>query len=1330
MATGGNQRNVDLAIGISTSGTEAVAGLRKSITDLGDAGELAAPEVQKLTNELDKLAAQQNSLAQFAELRREVASLGTQLDKAAADVDRFGAELPRVRQATEDFALAQREAGETVASIKANIESTKAELAALREEYPKGKRNVDDYRNASQALLAEINRLKVGLADARKEQAEIVTGARAAAAAEKELATAYSQAVKAAAELSGEFAKQNAALDASRAAIDAAGLAAKNLAFSQEIVRIGFNETNAAIEKSTATLKALTKAQEEFDNEAKLAAGFADAAARGQREAAAAEQQRIASVRALTTAIQQQGRAAQAALDQAFNATGVRSAQAIDAELRRIDESLNLIARSSKTSAADFDRAFNASRARVEALKAELAGLPANISAAAKTTNLLGDAFRQLTIYFSAFTIGQQFIDANAQLETLRRTLTVVTGSAQTASQQIAFLRKTADESGVAIGSITNAYSKFAASAVSAGVDLETVNKTFANVTKAAGQLGLSSEEVGGALNALGQIASKGKVSMEELGQQLGDRLPAVLATTARGLGITTAELTKLIQNGEVLGDANFFRAFSQGIDETFLKGAGRVEGLNASIGRLKTAFSELFTGEEGRGSAVAAGIDLITGAVKRVSDALTGIGSAVGGTFAGISNFVSTLQQGLGPIQAFREGVTTVKDGFVDLANRAPALLGALGFVIKAQTEGADSAQKAGAAQAQLAKEAAAAGLTVEQYSAKLKEANVTTDASTGGYIKLLAQYAAIRETTNALAVDAEKLAKAKQIETQQIVELAKASGDEERVRLANVAASSAYAVALENVATLRTREAALLQAEIDALRAEATARGGISEAIRKQLEDLEKKQGAAAAEAEKSRQAAEAAKNEANERAILAKTYQDNSGQLKELTAAYTESNKALAEANKQLIEGKITQEQYNEVARKNVEAAALFRDALSDVTDKLKAQGEVTKSLADVELARLNVQKAGLQAEIDVAKARGDEYTATQKTIELKRLEITIIEAKAAAQKAEALASIAVAEATRAELEASGKLTEVKRLQIDATIKAAQAKQLEADAMLKGTQVLKQQIENLQMYGTETIKTTKSSDDLRGATDRLGGSFQKVGGDAREGARGLDTFAKSAGEAARAAGSLSASLDARNKQDFSILGKNTDKDGFALDSSGNRISSQTQANIPEGGTFDEGAFMREVQRSLLSSNPWEVDPNRFVNRGPSGQGGAVVGGTGGGKSGTSPFGTYQPGSTSSGGGGGTPNPGVTYREETGIDGLTRVINNQTGEVIGIRNPPPPGVPGSSGRGADLQPVTIVINGKPTTFSVAPGEAGIVAELMAALMGDKARTTDGGGP
>ena len=96
--------------------------------------------------------------------------------------------------------------------------------------------------------------------------------------------------------------------------------------------------------------------------------------------------------------------------------------------------------------------------------------------------------------------------------------------------------------------------------------------------------MGMSADRVALALDALGQMASKGTVSMEELRQQLGDSLPGATAIAAKGLGLTTSELTKLVESGQ-LSTEQFFPAFRRGLEETFGSAENNVTGLVQDIG-------------------------------------------------------------------------------------------------------------------------------------------------------------------------------------------------------------------------------------------------------------------------------------------------------------------------------------------------------------------------------------------------------------------------------------------------------------------------------------------------------------------------------------------------------------------------------------------------------------------------------------------------------------------------------------------------------------------------------------------------------------------------
>lgn len=75
----------------------------------------------------------------------------------------------------------------------------------------------------------------------------------------------------------------------------------------------------------------------------------------------------------------------------------------------------------------------------------------------------------------------------------------------------------------------------------------------FKGLATGLGKRGVVGESLDGSLTALSQMAGKGVVSMEELRQQLGDRLPRAVKISADAMGLTTKEMFKLVGSGRLL---------------------------------------------------------------------------------------------------------------------------------------------------------------------------------------------------------------------------------------------------------------------------------------------------------------------------------------------------------------------------------------------------------------------------------------------------------------------------------------------------------------------------------------------------------------------------------------------------------------------------------------------------------------------------------------------------------------------------------------------------------------------------------------------------------
>ena len=220
---------------------------------------------------------------------------------------------------------------------------------------------------------------------------------------------------------------------------------------------------------------------------------------------------------------------------------------------------------------------------------------------------------------YSGFEIARQVFEQVKALNGLNLALEQVTQTASAYNEAQQFISDVAEEAGADIFSLTSAYTKFLASAKTTTLTLEQTNNIFRQTAKAAGVLGLSTEDTNGAFRALEQILSKGNVQAEEIRGQLGERLPGAFQILARSMGLTTAELSKQLELGNVLSD-EVLPGFAEELERTYNLGmVERVETLAASQTRLGNAWKEFLASVEG-------GEGTISRVFKSILDSVTEI--------------------------------------------------------------------------------------------------------------------------------------------------------------------------------------------------------------------------------------------------------------------------------------------------------------------------------------------------------------------------------------------------------------------------------------------------------------------------------------------------------------------------------------------------------------------------------------------------------------------------------------------------------------------------------------------------------------------------------
>ena len=652
----------------------------------------------------------------------------------------------------------------------------------------------------------------------------------------------------------------------------------------------------------------------------------------------------------------------------------------------------------------------------------------------------------------------KQAVSAAADMERLQVGLQAVAKDSQLAAEQMAFISRMSQAAGVDVVAAGQAFLGLAAATKGTSVEGQATREVFEAVTLAMAKAGKSSDETKNALLALSQMASKGTVQMEELRGQLGEALPGALQATAKGLGITTQDLIKLVEAGGLAAE-DLFPALTKGLNDLYGT-APAAQTLSQEIINIKNSFVEMSAALGDAGALVF---------LKKMAEAAQATFTLLGDTLIQTGQRIGVLVYAITHLDfsmlsaSFKQIEDESRVRLLKAAEHNGVLTAALKLTSTEAIQTAIAAREAAAGHEQ-------AGAAAVQHGTSLA--------------KLGVEFAKAREELKQQLTLAEKEVEAVKARGLAAVAQASALNDEAAKRKAVAKAAADEATAVEALAKTKQAELKLLE---DGLAARITllAQGGkISDQRMKELEDL---------------------------LALIKEKSIDV-----DKTTAQAAASREKARANSLEV-------QEAKALREHTEALTLARS-----TD------------AKVLLSGLQVQKDLARQAEELARYMGDEIGARKAHILQIEIEIKIIKARAEVARVEAEGSIAVAQAKRAELLASGQLTDLKKAEIDASIKLAQAKLAEAKATGGATELLERQLEA-----------------LRNAPD----SFGAAGIGVNDLARAQDGLATSTDRATTAQTGQTKAMEEYIKKYgslMSVLEKNQyDKDKFALDSNGQRVS-----------------------------------------------------------------------------------------------------------------------------------------------------------------------------
>ncbi len=281
-------------------------------------------------------------------------------------------------------------------------------------------------------------------------------------------------------------------------------------------------------------------------------------------------------------------------VEQNYKNLGIKSSAAFDLMRAQAINAFEGIRHSANATANDIIRAEKAKNEKLKALYNEQYGT--HISFANKMKSSWNEIAAAAATAYAAFYTGKEIINAALSMERINISMQAVTNDANLAGKEIQFIREESERLGLSFQDSAQEYIKFAAAAKNTSIEGEKSRQIFTGMSEAITALKLSTQDASLIYMAMTQMVSKGKVSMEELRRQMGERLPGAIRLAAEGMGMTTAELIKQVEAGNVMA-YDLLPALADQLHKTYGQAAMEAaESGQASINRFNNAVFETKT--------------------------------------------------------------------------------------------------------------------------------------------------------------------------------------------------------------------------------------------------------------------------------------------------------------------------------------------------------------------------------------------------------------------------------------------------------------------------------------------------------------------------------------------------------------------------------------------------------------------------------------------------------------------------------------------------------------------------------------------------------------
>lgn len=323
----------------------------------------------------------------------------------------------------------------------------------------------------------------------------------------------------------------------------------------------------------------------------------------------AIDEQRVAQERAKTATMQARQASAELTLQNRLNK---QSTDASNGSYREAQQRLTALGASIRNAAGGFTNMTPEIRKQIQEynkLNSKLKEFDRAMGNNYRNVGNYGSAFAsaipvigQLTTVVGALALAQQGLSksfsTNLKFDALEYSIRQVSTSAANFTDNMNFLRETSDRLGLDLMTTSQSFKLWQGAAKFSNLTALESRDIFESVANASAKMKLSADDTQGAIRALSQMMSKGKIQAEELRGQLGERIPGAFALAAQAMGVTEAELNKMMETGKLVAN-DFLPKFAAQLDKSFGNDkTQKIESMQASVNRLSTEFDLLWRSE------------------------------------------------------------------------------------------------------------------------------------------------------------------------------------------------------------------------------------------------------------------------------------------------------------------------------------------------------------------------------------------------------------------------------------------------------------------------------------------------------------------------------------------------------------------------------------------------------------------------------------------------------------------------------------------------------------------------------------------------------------